>query len=97
LFSGKVTCAPYIAAQAIGQPGDWLAVPLQANGQLAAAAYHRGPDETYHAFAIVVLSTTPGHLSRITLFGDPGLFGHFGLPLVRSGSRVTGVAPGQGG
>ena len=97
MFSGKVTCAPYIAAQAIGQPGDWLAVPLQANGQLAAAAYRRRPDEAYHAFAIVVLATTPRHLSRITLFGDPGLFGHFGLPLVRSGSRVTGVAPGQGG
>jgi RNA polymerase sigma-70 factor, ECF subfamily len=87
-FSGKATCAPYIAVQAIGRAGDWMAVPLRANGQLAAAAYHRGPDEAYHAFAIVVLGTTRRHLSRITLFGDPRLFGHFGLPLVQPGSRL---------
>jgi RNA polymerase sigma-70 factor (ECF subfamily) len=86
-FSGKATCAPYIAAQAIGQPGDWTAVPLRANGQLAVAAYHRGPDEAYHAFAIVVLATTGRYLSRITLFGDHGLFARFGLPLIRPGSR----------
>jgi RNA polymerase sigma-70 factor, ECF subfamily len=86
-FSGKATCAPYIAAQAIGQPGDWAAVPLRANGQLAAAAYRRGPDGAYHAFAIVVLATTRTRLSRITLFGDPGLFAHFELPLVRPGSQ----------
>jgi RNA polymerase sigma-70 factor (ECF subfamily) len=84
-FSGKATCAPYIATQAIGQHGDWMAVPLRANGQLAAAAYHRGPDEAYHAFAIVVLATTGRLLRRITLFSDPGLFTRFGLPLVRPG------------
>jgi RNA polymerase sigma-70 factor (ECF subfamily) len=81
-FSGKATCAPYIAEQAIGHPGDWAALPLRANGQLAAAAYHRGPDQAYHAFAIVVLATTRTQLRRITLFGDPGLFGRFGQPLV---------------
>lgn len=86
-FSGKATCAPYIAEQAIGHPGDWMAVPLRANGQLAAAAYHRGPDEAYHAFAIVVLATTRTHLSRITLFGDPELFRRFGLPPVQPGRR----------
>ena len=85
-FSGKATCAPYIAGQAIGHPGDWAAVPLRANGQLAAAAYHRGPDKAYHAFAIVVLATTRTHLSRITLFSDPGLFGRFEVPLVQPGS-----------
>jgi RNA polymerase sigma-70 factor, ECF subfamily len=82
-FSGKATCAPYIAAQAVGQPGDWTAVPSRANGQLAAAAYHRGPDGACHAFAIVVLATTRTHVTRITLFGDPGLFERFGLPLAQ--------------
>jgi RNA polymerase sigma-70 factor, ECF subfamily len=86
-FSGKATCTPYIAEQAIGHPGDWMAVPLRANGQLAAAAYHRGPDEAYHAFAIVVLATTRTHLSRITLFGDPELFRRFRLPPVQPGRR----------
>ncbi|AFO79627.1 RNA polymerase sigma-70 factor, ECF subfamily [Amycolatopsis mediterranei S699] len=79
-FSGKATCAPFITAQAIGHPGDWAMVPLRVNGQLGAAAYHRDSDQTYRAFAIVVLATTRSHLNRITLFSDPGLFGHFALP-----------------
>ncbi|MGW3959976.1 RNA polymerase subunit sigma-70 [Amycolatopsis sp. NPDC005003] len=79
-FSGKATCAPFITAQAIGHPGDWAMVPLRANGRLGAAAYHRDSDQTHRAFAIVVLATTRSHLSRITLFSDPGLFGHFALP-----------------
>jgi RNA polymerase sigma-70 factor (ECF subfamily) len=79
-FSGKATCVPFITAQAIGSPGDWVLLPLRANGQLAAAAYHRGADRAYRAFAIVVLATTRTHLRRITLFGDPELFGRFGLP-----------------
>ena len=78
-FSGKGTCVPYIADQAIGRPGDWRMLPLQANGQLAAAAYHRD-DRTYLPFAIVVLATTRTHLTRITLFCSPALFGHFRLP-----------------
>lgn len=43
--------------------------------------------KAYHALAIVVLATTRTHLSRITLFGDPGLFGRFGLSLVQPGRR----------
>ena len=41
-FSGKATCVPFIAAQAIGHAGDWRMIPIHANGQLAAAAYHLG-------------------------------------------------------
>ena len=55
-------------------------LPLLANGQLAAAAYYRGADQAYRAFAIVVLATTRTHLRRITLFGDPELFERFSLP-----------------
>ena len=79
-FSGKATCQRFIAGQAIGTPGDWMMLPLRANGQLAAAAYHRGAGRTYHAFAIVVLATTTTRLRRISLFGDPALFTRFGLP-----------------
>jgi RNA polymerase sigma-70 factor (ECF subfamily) len=79
-FSGKATCQRFIAAQAIGRPGDWVMLPLRANGQLAAAAYHHGAGRTYHAFAIVVLATTRTRLHRISLFGDPALFARFGLP-----------------
>ena len=73
-FSGKATCVPFIAAQAIGQSGDWRMLPLHANGQLAVAAYHLGDDDTYHPFAIVVLATTLTHLTRISLFVEPTLF-----------------------
>ena len=79
-FSGKATCAPFIAAQAIGWPGDWRMLPLEANGQLAAAAYHRNDDQEYSAFAVVVLASTSTHVTRISLFGDPALFPHFNLP-----------------
>ena len=82
-FSGKATCVRFIIAQAIGQPGDWMMLPVRANGQLAVGAYYRGADQTYRAFAIVVLATTGTHLRRITLFGDPGLFEHFNLPTER--------------
>jgi RNA polymerase sigma-70 factor (ECF subfamily) len=81
-FSGKATCVPYIASFAIGSPGDWKMVPLHANGQLGAAAYHRADDGAFHAFAIVVLATTATHLKRISLFTDPALFTRFDLPAV---------------
>jgi RNA polymerase sigma-70 factor (ECF subfamily) len=80
-FSGKATCVPYLTAFAIGSPGDWEMVALHANGQLGSAAYHRGDDGSYHAFAIVVLATTATHLKRISLFTDPALFTHFDLPV----------------
>jgi RNA polymerase sigma-70 factor, ECF subfamily len=79
-FSGKATCGPFIAAQAIGYPGEWLMTPLRANGQLAVAAYRRGADGAYRAFAIVVLGTTQSHLTRISLFTEPRLFEHHQLP-----------------
>jgi RNA polymerase sigma-70 factor (ECF subfamily) len=78
-FSGKTTCVPFLAAQAIGSPGDWRMVPLRANGQLAAAAYHLAADGDYRPFAIVVLATTRTHLTRISLFAEPVLFDRFDL------------------
>jgi RNA polymerase sigma-70 factor (ECF subfamily) len=78
-FSGKRACAPFIAAQAIGQAGDWRMIPVRANGQLAAAAYHSN-DDGYRPFAIVVLGSTLTHLTRISLFTQPALFERFDLP-----------------
>jgi RNA polymerase sigma-70 factor (ECF subfamily) len=94
-FSGKATCAPFITTQAIGRPGDWKMVPLRANGQLAAAAYYRGTDQTYRAFAVVVLATARSQLGRISLFGDPMLFEPFGLPLEWPGQTTGANASGE--
>ncbi len=89
-FSGKATCAPFIADQAIGRRGDWRMLPLEANGQLAAAAYRRHDDHQYRAFAVVVLATTSTHLTRITLFADRALFPPFNLPATVPASVVDG-------
>jgi RNA polymerase sigma-70 factor (ECF subfamily) len=94
-FSGQATCVPFIAAQAIGRPGDWRMIPLQANGQLAAAAYHRD-GSTYRPFAIVVLATTLTHLTRISLFAQPVLFSHFGLPQAIAAARAASGPPRAG-
>ncbi len=89
-FSGKATCTSFIAAQAIGRPGDWRMIPLHANGQLAAAAYHLGENGTYHSFAIVVIATTSTHLTRISLFAEPELFAQFDLPATINVERTLG-------
>jgi RNA polymerase sigma-70 factor, ECF subfamily len=86
-FSGKAACVPYLSAFAIGSPGDWKMAGLHANGQLGAAAYHRGDDGGYHPFAVVVLATTAMHLKRISLFTDPALFTLLDLPAVPPASR----------
>jgi RNA polymerase sigma-70 factor (ECF subfamily) len=81
-FSGNAACLPYLEKFAIGSPGEWKLVGVRANGQLGAAAYRRGEDGAYHAFAVVVLATTTTHLKRISLFADAGLFRYFDLPAV---------------
>jgi RNA polymerase sigma-70 factor (ECF subfamily) len=65
-------------------------VPTAANGQPAAAAYHRNGEGIYQAYAIVVLTATATSIARIVVFGDPSLFAKFGLPPVRS-STATAV------
>lgn len=79
-YSGKATCVPFIAAQAIGRAGDWRMLPLHACGQLAAGAYHRGNDHVYQPHSVIVLATTLTHITRISLFAQPTLFPLFDLP-----------------
>ena len=67
-FAGRATCVPYIATQVLGSPGDWRMRPIIANGQPAAAAYHRG-----EPFGIAVLTITATGITRIVIFGDPSL------------------------
>jgi RNA polymerase sigma-70 factor, ECF subfamily len=70
------------ARSALGSPGDWRILPTAANGQPAAAAYHRTTDDSYHAYAIVVLTATRSGIAKLVVFGDPGLFSRFGLPQI---------------
>jgi RNA polymerase sigma-70 factor, ECF subfamily len=79
-FSGRVTCLRYLA-HVIGSPGDWLMTPALANGQPAAAAYHRDGGRTHHALGVAVLTATPAGIARITVFAaGASLVAKFGLP-----------------
>jgi RNA polymerase sigma-70 factor (ECF subfamily) len=71
------------ATLGLGSPGDWRMVPTIANGQPAAAAYHRDGEGIYQAYAIVVLTATATGIARLVVFGDPSLFTKFDLPMVR--------------
>ena len=78
-FAGGKAIATAVVG--LGSPGEWRMVPTAANGQPAAAAYQRGTDGTYRAFGIVVLTASATGIAGLVVFGDPGLFGWFGLPL----------------
>ncbi len=81
-FSGRATCLRYLA-HVTGLPGDWLMTPTAANGQPAAAAYHRDGDGIYQSLGVALLTVMPDGISRITVFGDGAtLVTRFGLPTV---------------
>jgi len=68
------------AVRGLGSPGDWRMLAVAANGQPAAAAYHRQPDGSYRAYGIVVLTATVTGIARLVVFADPGVFRWFDLP-----------------
>jgi RNA polymerase sigma-70 factor (ECF subfamily) len=80
-FAGRATCLPYLAG-VVGVQGDWRMTAIAASGQPAAAAYRRDEDGVLRAFGIAVLDMTAAGITRIVVFGDPGLVTLFGLPLI---------------
>ena len=78
-FSGRDTCMRYLS-RFFGAPGDWQMAATAANGQPAAATYLRGADGVHRAFGLAVLTVTATGISRIVVFGDPGLVTRFGFP-----------------
>ena len=80
-FAGRADVARFFASSPVfAAPGQLRLVPVRANGQPAFAAYQRGPDGTYRAYAVTVPTVTATGIARIVTFFDPGLFGSFGLP-----------------
>ena len=55
----------------------------RARARTAAAAYRRNEQGVHEAFALVVLTTTPTGIARITLFSDLRLFPTFGFPTIQ--------------
>jgi RNA polymerase sigma-70 factor (ECF subfamily) len=89
-FSGRTTCLRYLT-HVIGPPGNWRMIPTLANGQPAAAAYHRDGEGIHRAFGLGVLTATHTGIARIVVFGGgPDLVAKFGLPPVYPSAKWGG-------
>jgi RNA polymerase sigma-70 factor (ECF subfamily) len=83
--AGRVNCIHLLETYVFGGPGDWRMTATTANGQPAAAAYHRdggedGDGGALRAHGIVVLAPTATGVSRVVEFHDPALVATFGFP-----------------
>lgn len=77
--AGRVNCIHLLDAYVLGAPGDWRMIATAANGQPAAAVYHRDADGALRAHGIVVLTPTATGFSRVIEFHDPALVVLFGF------------------
>jgi RNA polymerase sigma-70 factor (ECF subfamily) len=77
--AGRVNCIRMLERHVLGAPGDWRLVATAANGQPAAAVYHRDAGGALRARDIVVLSPTPSGISAVVAFHDPALAARFGF------------------
>ena len=82
--AGRVNCIHLLETTVLGACGDWRMIATTANGQPAAAVYHRAADGTLRASDIVVLAPTAAGVSRVIAFHDPTLVVLFGFPDVLS-------------
>ena len=78
-FAGRDNVTRFFATQVFPQT-QFRMVATTANGQPAAAGYHRDRSGGYQAHALTVLTVTTAGIARIDTFLDPGLFPKFGLP-----------------
>jgi RNA polymerase sigma-70 factor (TIGR02960 family) len=78
--AGRTGCIGLLETYVLGAPGDWRMRPTVANGQPAAAVYHRDGDGGLRAHGIVVLAATTTGVSSVVEFHDPALVARFGFP-----------------
>ena len=78
--AGRATCIHVLDTYVLGAPGDWRMIATTANGQPAAAVYHRHADGVLRADGVVVLAPTFSGVSRVIKFHDPQLVTAFGFP-----------------
>ena len=77
--AGRVSCLHLLETYVLGKQGDWRMLATTANGQPAAAVYHRGADGVLRASDIVVLAATASGIRRVVAFHDPALVTLFGF------------------
>ena len=112
-YSGAQAIGTLIRTQCPDEAADDLRyAPTAANGQLACAAWFRGPDGVYRAFQLLVLdlvdavagadgvpATDGPRVRHVSCFFDTALFDTFGLPQVlppRPGDRIDPTATPPG-
>ncbi|MFB9690529.1 RNA polymerase subunit sigma-70 [Amycolatopsis plumensis] len=78
-YAGRVACLALLGRYVMGEPGDWRMTATTANGQPAAAVYHRDTGGVHRAHGIVVLTATATGVSRVVEFHDPALVTTFGF------------------
>jgi RNA polymerase sigma-70 factor (TIGR02960 family) len=79
-FDGPQNIGQFMAGRMFAMP--WRLVPMEANGQLAFAAYPRQEDGVYRLGGLNVLTVRAGRISAITSFLDPAMLTAFELPEV---------------
>jgi RNA polymerase sigma-70 factor (ECF subfamily) len=85
-FAGRQDVTRFFASSPVfAAPGQLRLVPVMANGQPSFAAYQRGPDGTYRAYAVTVPTVTATGIARIVTFFNADLFASFGLPMAIPG------------
>ena len=87
-FAGA-SAGRFLAAHVLTDPGRYMLLPTEANGQPAFATYQREPGGSYRAHALQVLAITGGRISRIVIFLDPRLFPAFALPPGHRGAAAA--------
>jgi RNA polymerase sigma-70 factor (ECF subfamily) len=70
-FAGKSICVTW-TRPFFAEPGAWQMRPTSANGQPAAVAHFRG-----EPYGVAVLTPAADGITRVTVFGDPGLVTRF--------------------
>ncbi|MCU1644229.1 MAG: rpoE [Nocardia sp.] len=78
--AGRTMCIHMLDKYVLGTPGDWRMLATAANGQPAAAVYHRDTDGALRAYGAVVLETTATGVSRAIAFHHSALTTMFGFP-----------------
>jgi RNA polymerase sigma-70 factor (ECF subfamily) len=79
-YAGRDHIGMFLGAHVLRTHGDFRLLPTKANGQPALAEYRRGPDGTYRAFGVQVLTVTATGIKAICAFLDPALPARFGFP-----------------
>jgi RNA polymerase sigma-70 factor (ECF subfamily) len=79
-YSGRDNYAGFIARVFAQRGTDWQMLPAAANGQPALGFYVADPGAGYRAHTFQVFSLVGGRVRRSVVFGDPAVFGLFGLP-----------------